>query len=119
MSTQRELKFRALFDSGSVKKWMHASLFDGDWTSQTFACACTQLSPWLQYTGLKDRNGREICEGDVVRFKIGGEDFKRPVVWNPSGMWSIQWPDQVNPGPLRGTYEVIGNIYENPELLQP
>lgn len=29
-----------------------------------------------------------------------------------AGMWSLRWPEGLNPGPLRGTYRVVGNIFE-------
>jgi len=64
---------------------------------------------WLQYTGLHDKNGKEIYEGDILDHAYG----KHSVVWNTyrwelSDGHAILWSNRC---------EVIGNIYENPELL--
>jgi hypothetical protein len=81
--------------------------------------------PLMQYTGLKDKNGKEIYEGDVVKCSSGCE---HQVVWYEDvggtyfgGMpgWNLSGLDR-NGGKgyaWAGTEEVIGNIYENPDLL--
>ncbi|GGE47886.1 hypothetical protein GCM10011391_28330 [Pullulanibacillus camelliae] len=78
----------------------------------------------MQYTGLKDKNGKEIYEGDVLEaeHKLKTQKFKRKyqVIFNEKGYWdAISLDDK----PVRLCYagfdkcEVIGNIYEDPELV--
>lgn len=76
----------------------------------------------MQYTGLKDKNGREIYEGDWLKI-FGGVNSGRKcaVVWESekacfrgNGNFLWQYLDK-----FEGVeFEVIGNIYENPELLE-
>lgn len=68
-----------------------------------------------QYTGLHDKNGKEIYEGDILRFTHEREDFintdARIAVEIPKIYYMID-------NSYNHSFEVIGNIYENPELLK-
>ena len=77
----------------------------------------------MQSTGLKDKNGKEIFEGDVVDYK----GRKAIIKWHGSyASFIYRFVDELNKRsaewyPLYLAYlkcEVIGNIYENPELLE-
>jgi uncharacterized phage protein (TIGR01671 family) len=66
----------------------------------------------VQYTGLKDKNGKEIYECDIIDY--GHSRYKEVIFFNGSfclkGLESIPW--------LLPMYPVIGNVYENPELIK-
>jgi uncharacterized phage protein (TIGR01671 family) len=126
----REIKFRAWDNEENC--WASAGSFLIDLTGELcWNEACTVQPPdkftLMQYTGLKDKNGREIYEGDIVKSSNDGKDGCD--VWDGliskdsmsaahgvkfDGFWS--WEDEDSIYNIK-YYTVIGNIYENPELL--
>lgn len=76
----------------------------------------------LQYTGLKDKNGKEIFEGDIIEKTYYSyhqpecsEIFK--IIYNGLGFSFEHIKGRSYHTPFTEEIEVIGNIYENPELL--
>ena len=102
----REIKFRA-WDKDEAR-WRTFSLF---------GLACLELSwafedfeHWREFTGLLDTNGKEIYEGDIVSF---WDNYARREC-----KLAVEYRDQYASFNVSGEgYEIIGNIYENPELL--
>ena len=97
---------------------------------------CLEIIAIEKYTGLKDKNGKEIYEGDIylATYRAGGagsirgkskERVKHIVEWSNRGRWH---GNRIEIGRGYGCchpecelgegIEVIGNIHENPELLQ-
>ena len=83
----------------------------------------------MQYTGLKDKNDTEIFEGDIVKWSRFCMDFNLENYEERSDNFVVEW-DVYNTGFVLGDgevflykdisseLEVIGNVYENPELLE-
>lgn len=75
-----------------------------------------------QFTGLRDKNGKEIYEGDIVQFKPF--PYQRGVVifegfgFNIEGFWDSSYDCPSYAFSEGNNYEVIGNIHENQELLK-
>ena len=71
----------------------------------------------MQFTGLHDNNGKEIFEGDIVRREWENKEKE----WTIGAPYEIKWHTEGIQGFMEGSQgviEVLGNIYENPELLK-
>lgn len=130
----RDIKFRGKrLDNGEwIKGNSIVRVGDGfficDWTGvaikkSEFYNLFTEVAPATvgQYTGLKDKNGREIYEGDIIGGSNGSINgwewpFKSEIKWNDEecGFNTPNW------GYMDSThyYNVLGNIHDNPDLLK-
>jgi len=82
-----------------------------------------QLTNWQQYTGLKDKNGKEIYEGDILNEKSTEyTEYTGQVVFDGGGFrfkYTNRETKQLGHSKCKNLlrHEIIGNIHENPELI--
>ncbi len=119
----RDIKFRAwdkvekkMFEPSSVS-WKNGTMWvcDSHGDNKLEYEMVHPNSELMQYTGLKDKNGKEIYEGDIVGFN---EDDISPMVvtWNTD---TLGWfPFTIASKEYKDNIQVIGNIYDNKELLK-
>ena len=140
----REIKFRGKLEYNG--KWIYGDLLQyenedvaifGEKLS-SFGCECTEMSkrdrviPETigQYTGLKDKDGNKIFEGDILEYIGKREDnmnkvYRRKVVFY-EGMFALLSKEMQAYSALnyhcmkdgRFAWRVIGNIHDNPELIK-
>lgn len=121
----RDLQFRAWSDTAFV-------YFDirehNDFAYYDFYSNC-ESNDIEQYTGLKDKNGKEIYDGDIIQENLSFDNdsvdgiFKYKVYWNETMLcWSLEHigNESIHDDlwECNSSVEVIGNIHENPDLLE-
>jgi len=125
----REIKFR-VWDTGANVMWHPKKIQDIMEMENAFV---VEKLIWLESTGLKDKSGKDVYEGDICRISEVGissmddpDPFMRIVKWDESrggfnhfridgkeggSGWSF------GKGAVEKYYEVIGNTYENSYLI--
>jgi len=104
--SQREIKFRAWDrEEKRMIDYFHETYLWEDYQSDRYGV--------MQYTGLHDKNGKEIYEGDIIKTPYGmSRIFER------LGCWFVEMQKELGYFTIDEPIEVIGNIYENPDLLK-
>jgi uncharacterized phage protein (TIGR01671 family) len=109
----RDIKFRAW--NLDTKKWNIV----GQYNLLKGSIVPNYNQALMQFTGLKDAQGKEIYEGDII---FNGAENKRIVIYEaPSFFLAKSLKDKIDVDAFSTPHtdeEVIGNIYENPELLK-
>jgi uncharacterized phage protein (TIGR01671 family) len=128
----KEILFRGKRDNG---EWVEGNLFIPDLpNTPTQICIGTNVIRITydiipetvgQYTGLTDKNGKKIFEGDIVDCWSEGVNAQGEVQQRRDGLWIIYpaWQKHIMWGLCPDAYshttvEVIGNIHDNPELIK-
>lgn len=131
----REIKFRAWDKDNKIMSrplnvWEAKDMLTGVYLTHTIRDPKDFLPELMQYTGLKDKNGKEIWEGDLIRItSTPGKDAFRDnlpdtnsiaKVFFKDGAFQTNFYNSLLRIALPGNWqvEVIRNIYENPELLK-
>lgn len=118
---KREIKFRG--KSLNTNRWVYGDLRQDKIRRKAYVEYEVDPETVGQYTGLKDKNGKEIFEGDIIF--IGGGSLKAAVIWFNS---AFRFRDELNSKVIYFEdidvivrdygVQVIGNVIDNPELMK-
>lgn len=111
---QREIKFR-------VWNKVMEEMFYPDWDELAMRAKLVEMV-LMQYTGLKDKNGKELYEGDIVQGYRSGQKFKNDIYFISYDENSFIMASRKNEKRMDCIwiydFEIIGNIYKNPKLIK-
>jgi uncharacterized phage protein (TIGR01671 family) len=130
----RKIKFRA-WDKTNNKWYMDGKIFDLNYSGSYGDFYFDNDYPndmrkvkleWVEFTGLLDKNGKEVYEGDILNcFRMTDDNLmywdQDPDTGEALAHYTVKWStkDAMYFLPSDNeNWEVIGNIYENPELLE-
>ena len=127
----RDIKFRGKIKNPKVNKWVYGYLVDECHINEKNQLGYTPIRKETlgQYTGLKDKNGKEIYEGDIIHINDKLlDEFNYLIVWDEEYLrYYLISIDKKNLNRLGGILEahlnsleieIIGNKWDNPELLE-
>jgi hypothetical protein len=113
------IKFRALFENEGLKDWFYIAV--NEMFDPLLRTVWEQKTDWLQSVGLKDQEGKEFYRGDIIRYfgeicEIKWDDdlarfyalIHKPVRFHDNLLPPFNWHEST----------IIGNIYENEELIR-
>ena len=72
----------------------------------------------MQYTGIKDREGKDIYEGDIIKVKIGDAEYTRTVKFDSTRPYLGFHESGMLLCNSNEYFEIIGNVYENPDIFK-
>lgn len=131
--SSREIKFRGY--SYKEGKWLYGNLIEKDdpqkeaptpWVrlihNKALDAELVTFESVGQFSGMKDKNDNDIYEGDILKYDLPGEESDDDTEY----VEAVEFNDacfNVEAAPLSAAVdwgcEIIGNIYQNPELLKP
>lgn len=115
----REIKFRVWFPHGITGE-INPHIVDIHKEGNAIGGVIDDRIIVEQYTGLKDENGKEIYEGDIVTLEYDLENIEPEdcsVITFSNGCFRVGDGYENEAGSYLSDWQVIGNIHENPELL--